>query len=161
MTVCRFILHFSFFILHFTFSFMAKTTQTNNSVADFIKTVSDQQRQIDAFAIIEIMRDESGFEPKMWGPSIIGFGSYHYKYESGHEGDAPLISFALRKNEFALYLSSQFDKREALLKEFGKHKSAKACVYIKKLEDVNVDVLKKMISNSIKYYKTKYENNAK
>src|SRR5262245_47664584 len=134
-----------------------KTTENKASVADFVKAIADQQRQKDAQAIIKIMKDQSGFEPKMWGPSIIGFGSYHYKYDSGHEGDAPLVGFSPRKNEFAIYLTSQFDKREELLKEFGKHKSAKACLYIKKLEDINVDVLKKMITNSIKYYKAKYK----
>jgi hypothetical protein len=134
-----------------------KTTENKNSVKDFIKSVPDQQRQKDALAIIELMKKESGFEPKMWGPAIIGFGSYHYKYESGREGDAPLVGFSPRKTEFAFYLTSQFDQREELLKQLGKHKSAKGCVYIKKLEDVKVDVLKKMIANSIKYYKAKYK----
>src|SRR5689334_722774 len=98
-----------------------KTTQNNTSVTAFIKTVPDLQRQKDADAIIDIMKEISGEPPKMWGPAIIGFGSYHYKYESGHEGDAPLLGFSPRKNEFALYLSSTFDKREELLKQFGKH----------------------------------------
>ena len=135
----------------------AKTTETTASVSDFVKGIPDEQRKKDAQAIIKIMKDQSGFEPRMWGPAIIGFGSYHYKYESGHEGDAPLVGFSPRKAEFAIYLTSQFDKREELLKQFGKHKSAKACIYFKKLEDINVDVFKKMIANSIKYYKTKYE----
>ena len=134
-----------------------KTTENKASVSDFVKQIADEQRRKDALAIIKIMKEQSGFEPKMWGPSIIGFGSYHYKYDSGHEGDAPLVGFSPRKNEFALYLTSQFDKREELLKQFGKHKSAKACIYVKKLEDVNVDVLKRMIGNSIKYYKEKYK----
>src|SRR5215510_14504628 len=111
-----------------------KTTENKASVADFVKAIADQQRQKDAQAIIKIMKDQSGFEPKMWGPGIIGFGSYHYKYESGHEGDAPLVGFSPRKSEFALYVAN-FDGKEELLKKFGKHKTAKACVYIKKLED--------------------------
>jgi hypothetical protein len=135
----------------------AKTTENNGSVIDFIKSVPDQQRQKDALTIIELMKKESGFEPKMWGPAIIGFGSYHYKYESGREGDAPLVGFSPRKTEFAIYLTSQFDQREELLNQLGKHKSAKGCVYIKKLEDVKVNVLKKMIANSIKFYKAKYK----
>ena len=133
---------------------MAKTIETNHSVADFIKTVPDAQRQKDAHAIIEVMKTESGFEPKMWGPAIIGFGSYHYKYESGHEGDAPLVGFSPRKNEFALYLSSQFDNRDELLKEFGKHKTGKSCIYVKKLDDINVNVLRKMVANSLKHSKS-------
>ena len=134
-----------------------KTTETASSVSDFVKKIPDEQRQKDAQAIIKIMKEQSGFEPKMWGPAIIGFGSYHYKYESGHEGDAPLVGFSPRKSEFAIYLTSRFDKREELLKQFGKHKAAKACIYVKKLEDINVEVFKKMITNSIKYYKAKYK----
>ena len=135
----------------------AKTVENKDSVPGFIKKIPDLQRQKDALAIIEIMKKQSGFEPKMWGPAIVGFGSYHYKYDSGHEGDAPLVGFSPRKSEFAIYLTSQFDKREELLKQFGKHKSAKACIYFKKVEDINVDVFKKMITNSIKYYKAKYK----
>jgi uncharacterized protein YdhG (YjbR/CyaY superfamily) len=103
------------------------------------------------------MEKQSGFPAKMWGPAIIGFGSYHYVYESGHEGDAPLVGFSPRKNEFALYFCSVFDKREELLAQFGKHKATKGCVYIKKVEDIKIDILKKMIASTIKYYKTKYK----
>ena len=92
----------------------------------------------------------------MWGSAIIGFGSYHYKYESGREGDAPLVGFSPRKNEFALYIPN-FEKKEELLKEFGKHETAKACVYIKKVEDINIEVLKKMVTHSIRFLKAKYK----
>ena len=134
-----------------------KTTENNDSVAAFVKKITDADRRKDCQAIIDIMEKQSGFPSKMWGSAIIGFGTYHYKYESGREGDAPLVGFSPRKTEFALYLSSEFDKRDELLKQFGKHKTAKACVYVKKLEDVNVDVLKKMISNSIKHTRAKYK----
>jgi len=134
-----------------------QTVETVASVSDFVKRIGDEQRIKDAQAIIKIMKDQSGFEPKMWGPAIIGFGNYHYKYESGREGDAPYVGFSPRKSEFAIYLTSEFDNREELLKQFGKHKSAKGCVYFKKLEDIKVDVFKKMIANSIKYYKAKYK----
>ena len=133
-----------------------KTTENKNSVPDFIKSVPDEQRQKDAFALIEIIKKQSGFEAKMWGSAIIGFGSYHYKYESGREGDAPLVGFSPRKNEFALYIPN-FEQKEELLKEFGKHKTAKACVYIKKVEDINIEVLKKMVTHSIKFLKAKYK----
>ena len=133
-----------------------KTTETTQSVSGFVKTIEDKQRQKDCFEIIEIIQKQSGFEPKMWGPSIIGFGSYHYKYESGHEGDAPLVGFSPRKSEFALYIAN-FDGKEDLLKKFGKHKTAKACVYIKKLEDIDVAVLKKLVTGSVKHYQTKYK----
>jgi hypothetical protein len=131
--------------------------QPKTQLAAFIKKLGDPERQKDANAIIAIMQDQSGFEAKMWGPAIIGFGSYHYVYESGREGDAPLVAFSPRKTEFSLYLSSQFEKREELLKKLGKHKSAKGCVYIKKMAEVDADILKKMVANSLKYYKAKYK----
>lgn len=133
--------------------YQAKTTETKSSVAAFIKQIPDAQRQKDAKIIIDIMQKLSGFPPKMWGSAIIGFGSCHFVYESGHEGDMPLVGFSPRKAEFALYLSSAFEKREELLKQFGKHKTGKACIYVKKIEDINVDVLKKMIVASLKYTK--------
>jgi hypothetical protein len=131
-----------------------KTTETEVDVKDFINTyVENEQKKTDSFQLIELMTKLSGFEPKMWGPTIIGFGSYHYKYESGHEGEAPLVAFSPRKSEISLYLSSSFENREELLQKFGKHKSATACIYVKRLEDINLDILKKMISLSIKHVK--------
>lgn len=94
--------------------------------------IADETKRADCFAILEIMRKQSGFESRMWGPAIVGFGSYHYKYESGRDGDAPLVAFSPRKAEIFLYLSSGSDDRAAFLAKFGKHKSAKACIYIKK-----------------------------
>jgi hypothetical protein len=137
--------------------YKAKTTESELSVTDFIKKIPDEQRQKDALAIVDIMEKQSGFTAKMWGPAIIGFGSYHYIYESGHEGDMPLVGFSPRKAEFALYLSATFEKREELLQQFGKHKTAKACVYIKKIADIKVDILKKMIAASLKHTKAKYK----
>lgn len=134
----------------------AKTTETTNSVSSFIKSINDKQRQIDCATITEIMTDATGFEPKMWGPNIIGFGSYHYVYESGHEGDAPLVGFSPRKAAFALYIAN-FDGKEDLLKKFGKHTSAKACVYVKKVEDISVDILKKLIKGAVKHTKATYK----
>lgn len=134
----------------------AKTTETEKSVSSFIKTIEDKKRQDDCNALAEIIKNQSGFEPKMWGPAIIGFGSYHYKYESGREGDAPLVGFSPRKSEFALYIAN-FDGKEALLAKFGKYKMAKACVYIKKVEDIDVEVLKKLVTGSVKHYQAKYK----
>ncbi len=105
---------------------------------------------------MEIMKKQSGIEPKMWGPAIVGFGSYHYKYESGHEGDAPLVGFSPRKTAFALYIAN-FKGKEELLTKFGKHKTAKSCVYINKVEDIDAEILKKMISGAIKHYQIKYK----
>src|SRR6476661_8210155 len=120
-----------------------KTVETSASVKEFINTVENEQKRKDCFSIIEIMQAATGFEPKMWGPAIVGFGTYHYKYESGREGDAPLVGFSPRKAEISLYMSSAFEGRAELLKKFGRHKSSKACIYIKKLEDIDVNVLKK------------------
>lgn len=130
-----------------------KTLETLASVTDFINTVADESKRNDCFTLITMMQELSGFEPKMWGPSIVGFGSYHYIYDSGREGDAPLVAFSPRKAEISLYLSSTFDNREALLEKLGKHKSAKACVYIKKLSDVDTAILKQMISLSLDHVK--------
>jgi len=134
----------------------AKTTETTKSVSSFVKSIEYKQRQKDCLAIIGIMEKQTGFDARMWGPSIIGFGSYHYKYESGHEGDAPLVGFSPRKAEFALYIAN-FDGKEELLKKFGKHKTAKSCVYIKKLEDIDIAVLKKLTAGSVKHYQSKYK----
>lgn len=137
---------------------MAKnqTVETENSVTDFINTLPDEARRKDSFLIIDLYKKQTGFEPKMWGPAIVGFGSYHYKYESGREGDAPLAGFSPRKDAFALYFSSSFEGREELLQKLGKHKTAKVCVYIKKLQDIDTAVLKKMITLSIKHIKARY-----
>ena len=134
-----------------------KTVETKGSVTSFLNSVADETKKKDCFAIAEIMKQQTGFDPKMWGPAIVGFGSYHYKYESGREGDAPLVAFSPRKSEISLYLSSSFEKREELLAKFGKHKAAKGCVYIKKLADVDVEVLKKMVALSAKNVKKMYK----
>lgn len=133
-----------------------KTIETTASVTEFIASIPDQVKQADSFKLIEIMQQLSGCEPKMWGPSIIGFGSYHYKYESGREGDAPLIGFSPRKAAISLYLGCEFNGANELLSEFGKHKTGSGgCIYVKKLKDINMDVLKKMISRSLEYWKNK------
>ena len=131
-----------------------KTIQTDNSVIEFLKSVQDEKKRKDSFAMISIMKEQSGFEPKMWGPSIVGFGSYHYKYESGREGDAPLIGFSPRKDAISLYLRQNFDGRKSLLEKFGKHKTGKACIYFKKMDDIDTGILKKMIAASLKYSKS-------
>jgi len=133
-----------------------KTAATTLSVKDFINKVDNETKRDDSFQLIEICKEITGFEPYMYGPSIVGFGNYHYKYESGHEGDAPLAAFSPRKEALVIYLTTNFDKREELLQKLGKHKTTKGCVYIKKLDDVDVSVLKKMITLSIKHVKKLY-----
>lgn len=133
-----------------------KTNETTASVDDFLDTVVDEQKREDSRRIIEIMKKQTKHEPKMWGPSIIGFGSYHYKYDSGHEGDAPLVGFSPRKDAISLYIGYDSPERAKLLEKFGKHKGSKGCVYIKKLEDIDTNVLKELIKGTVKHFKEKY-----
>lgn len=127
-----------------------KTAETTNSVKDFIGTISDERKRDDSLRLIKIMGSETGYEPRLWGTDIIGFGSYHYRYESGHEGDAPLVGFSPRKKAFSIYLNCDFDKDPSLLTNFGKYKSGKACIYIQRLADINEAVLRKMVTASVK-----------
>jgi hypothetical protein len=135
-----------------------KTTETNRSVTEFVGNVENEVKRNDSFALIEIFKSITGSEPKMWGPTIIGFGNYHYKYESGHEGDAPLAGFSPRKDSLVLYFASEYKDREVLLSKLGKHKSSKACVYVKKLSDIDLVILKRMIVNSMTYTKKLYSS---
>ncbi len=128
-----------------------KTVPTNADVRAFIDSVDNEQRRRDAYALLEIMRDETGLEPVMWGPSIIGFGSYHYKYDSGHEGDFPLVGFSPRKANLVVYIMAGFDRYEDLLARLGKHKTGRSCLYLSKLEQVDEAVLREMISKSVEY----------
>lgn len=127
-----------------------KTTENNLSVEDYINNITDEKRQKDVIELVKIFEETAGFPPKMWGEAIIGFGSYHYKYESGHEGDAPLAGLSNRVAQISLYVYQDIEDKENLFSQLGKVKTAKACIYIKKLEDINIDVLKKIITNSIK-----------
>lgn len=126
-----------------------KTVETSSDPKSFIGKLEDDSKKIDALELLKIFEEASGFKPKMWGPSIIGFGAYHYVYESGREGDAPLVGFSPRKADISLYLSGSFKDRDVMLEKFGKHKSAKACIYVKKLADVDAKVLAKMIKASM------------
>ena len=134
-----------------------KTTWTDASVTDFINSFVDkEEKKQDSFRLIALMQEWSGFEPKMWGPTIIGFGSYHYNYASGHEGDAPLIGFSPRKAEFSLYVTDTTHDNKNLLDGLGKYRMGKSCIYFKKLEDINLLTLKKLSKETIKYTNKKY-----
>ncbi|MFO8069148.1 MAG: DUF1801 domain-containing protein [Alkalibacterium sp.] len=133
-----------------------KTQPTDASVVAFIDSIEDPKKQEDAFKLLDIFSQTTGMEPKMWGSSIIGYGAYHYKYDSGHEGDSMLVGFSPRKARFSLYFATGDDKREELLKEFGKYKSGKACVYVNKLDDINSDVLQALIHQSIAFLTDTY-----
>lgn len=133
-----------------------KTTETNKSVTGFIDAVKDETKRDDSYQLMAMMKKLMKTEPKLWGPSIVGFGSYHYKYDSGHEGDSPLLAFSPRANALTVYLSGNFEKREELLTKLGKYKSEKGCIYIKKLADVDLAVLEKMMVAHVKHMKKMY-----
>lgn len=126
-----------------------KTKETDHSVIEFIEQIENMKKREDAFRLLDIFTETTGFEAKMWGPSIIGFGSYHYKYATGHEGDAPLAGFSPRKAKISLYFEPGDPRREELLSRIGKHTSAKSCVYVNKLADIDIDVLKVLIKQSM------------
>lgn len=135
-----------------------KTKQTSADVHKFINAFADtEQKKKDSFELLKLMQDFTGFEPKMWGPSIIGFGSFHYKSErSRQEGDWPLVGFSPRKAAISLYVYTGNKEHEYLLKDLGKFKIGKACIYIKKLSDIDQEVLKKLMKETIEFLKSKY-----
>ncbi|QFT90321.1 hypothetical protein FIU87_16775 [Bacillus sp. THAF10] len=133
-----------------------KTKETENSVIEFIEGVDNPKKREDAYRLLDIFTETTGFEAKMWGPSIIGFGSYHYKYATGHEGDSMLVGFSPRKAKISLYLATGDAKREELLNKFGKHTTGKACVYINKVADIDEEVLKELIQQSVSFTQETY-----
>jgi hypothetical protein len=135
-----------------------KTKQTDADVNEFINSFADsEQKRKDSFELVKLMQDFTGFEPKLWGPSIIGFGKFHYKSErSRQEGDWPLIGFSPRKAAISLYVFTGAKEHEHLLKDLGKYKIGKACIYVKKLSDINLDVLRKLMKGTIDYLRMKY-----
>ena len=128
-----------------------KTVKTGASVDEFMAAVDNKRRREDGLVLLEIMRDVSGLEPEMWGPSIVGFGSYHYRYDSGREGDMPLTGFSPRSRSLSLYIMSGFDGYEELLGRLGKHRTGASCLYINKLADVDMGVLRELVSLSVKH----------
>jgi hypothetical protein len=134
-----------------------KTAETAISVSDFINAyVDNDQKKMDSFRLIELMGEWSGSEAKMWGPTIVGFGSYHYKYESGHEGDAPLIAFSPRKADFSLYIYTATEEHRPLLENLGKFKIGIACIYVKKLSDIDIAAAEKICKATIAYLNGRY-----
>lgn len=132
-----------------------KTKPTAASVDAYLKKVSDETRRQDCLALLRIMKQATRTEPKMWGSSIVGFGNYHYKYASGHEGDCCLTGFASRKTALTLYIMGGFERYGELMAKLGKHKTGGACLHIKRLADVDVKVLQELVAASVKYMRTK------
>src|SRR5690242_13147501 len=133
-----------------------KTKATGASVQAYLDAIGDDQRRKDCQALTKLMSKVSKQPPKMWGTSIVGFGSYHYKYESGREGDSCVVGFASRKGDISVYLMGDFPNRARLLEQLGRHKTAKACLYIRTLSDVKLDVLEQLVAGSIGAVTAKY-----
>jgi hypothetical protein len=128
-----------------------KTKPNDASVEDFLDSIQDDKKRADAYAILKLMKQATRKKPKMWGPSIIGFGTYHYRYASGREGDWMLTGFSPRKQNLSVYIMSGFKRYDALMKKLGKHKTGKACLYIDKLEDIDTAVLKELVRLSAEH----------
>ena len=127
-----------------------KTKKTKASVATFLNKITDERRRKDCQTVLDLMKQATGEEPKMWGDSIVGFGSYHYRGASGREGDWPIIGFSPRKTDLTLYIMAGFQEFESLMAKLGKFKTGKSCLYLKKLDHVEIPVLKKLIAQSVK-----------
>jgi hypothetical protein len=126
-----------------------KTQKNEEDVEAYLQSVEHEKRRQDSFTVMALMQEVTGEAPKMWGSSIVGFGDYHYKYESGREGEWFLTGFAPRKNALTLYINGGFDEYNSLLGRLGKFKTGKACLYVNKLEDVDLDVLRELVARSV------------
>ena len=133
-----------------------KTKPTEVSVKRHIAAIANDEQRNDAERLVALMRKVTGHEPRMWGPSIVGFGSYHYEYDSGHEGDSALAAFAARGRELVVYLAEAFDGRADLLAKLGPHRTGKVCVYIRRLANVDLTVLETLVARSIADTKRRY-----
>lgn len=133
-----------------------KTKPNDQNVDEFLKKVENPNKRDDCYEILNLMEEVTQEEPIMWGDSIVGFGSYHYKYASGREGDWLLTGFSPRKQNLTLYIMSGFEKYEALLKKLGKFKTGKSCLYINKLKDIDIAILKDLVTESVNYMKEQY-----
>lgn len=136
-----------------------KTKENEKNVMQFIEKIENISRREDARKLIQIFTETTGLEAKMWGDSMIGFGSYHYKYDSGHEGDAMITGFSPRKAKISLYFTTDTNVRKTLLAKLGKHTEGKGCVYINALIDIKVDVLKDLINQNVMYIRENYSQN--
>ncbi len=133
-----------------------KTVPTSASVDDFIAAVADARRAADCRALVAMMREATGEAPRMWGASIVGFGQYHYVYESGREGDACVVGFSPRKNDLTIYIVPGFAAYADLLARLGRHKTAKVCLYLKRLDDVDRGVLRELVCRSVADMRARY-----
>ena len=136
-----------------------KTKPGKASVAQFLNAIDNDRRRSDAKAVAAMMRKATGKRARLWGTSIVGYGSYHYKYDSGREGDWALVGFSPRKQNLAIYIMPGFGQFDALMKRLGKYKTGKSCLYINKLDDVDEDVLQQLIERSVELMRERYDVN--
>ncbi|HUP44517.1 MAG TPA: DUF1801 domain-containing protein [Thermoanaerobaculia bacterium] len=134
-----------------------KTKKTTASVDEFLAAIPDESRRHDCLEVVRMMKRATKAEPKMWGAAIVGFGEYHYVYESGREGDWFLTGFSPRKNDLTLYIMAGFEAYDRIMKRLGKHKTGKSCLYIKRLDDVDRDALQELIDESVRSVAKRYE----
>jgi hypothetical protein len=134
-----------------------KTKQNDNNATAFLNSISDENKRKECSEIMQLMQEITGKNPKMWGDSIVGFGSYHYQYASGREGDFFIIGFSPRKQNLTIYIMPGFSSYDALMKKLGKHKTGKSCLYIKKLDDIDRKTLKQLITKSVDYMTKTYQ----
>ena len=133
-----------------------KTKPTEVSAESHIAAIANEEQRNDARSLVALMRRATRQEPRMWGPTIVGFGSYHYKYASGHEGDSALTGFAARGRDLVVYIAPDFEGRDDLLAKLGEHKTGKICVYIRRLANVDLKVLEKLVARSVAETKSRY-----
>jgi hypothetical protein len=133
-----------------------KTRENDSSVEDFLNSVADVNKRADCFKLLEVMQRSTGYPARMWGDSIVGFGSYHYKYASGHEGDAALTGFSPRKQNLTIYITTGFEGFQPLLEKLGKFTTSKACLYLKSMADIDLAVLQQLIGQSVEKMKAAY-----
>lgn len=129
-----------------------KTMVTSQSPREFIESIEHKTRREDGLTLLALFETWTGMKPKMWGPSIVGYGQYHYKYESGHEGDAAQVGFSPRKASLSLYVNAAHELNAHLLEKLGKHKAGASCLYVNKLEDIELNVLEQMVKNALNIY---------
>lgn len=133
-----------------------KTKKTDESVVAFLDKVESVKKRLDCYAILNLMKSVTGYEPKMWGDSIVGFGSYHYKYASGHEGDMALTGFSPRKNNLTIYIMPGFERYNDLMSKLGKFKTGKSCLYIKSMNDIDPSILRELVKESVQWMQQQY-----
>lgn len=134
-----------------------KTQPTEQSVESFLDSVDDEQKRADSYTLLKLIGEITGDKPVMWGSSIVGFGTYHYKYASGREGDFMVTGFSPRKRNLTIYIMLGFDQYAQILSRLGKYKTGRSCLYVNKLADIDVDVLRELLEADVKHMREKYE----